>query len=172
MKKVWAKRTTITTKRTRKSKIPPLVVSEDHRAQIPTRYRAINWFFYQKKILITFYISGDDSHRTDRESENLEPQLDDSCDESSESESELGDKFEGDDADEVDEPENGVNIVCEKENDPPFNAVASTPNSDAPFENADSERVVHVALITSNLGGMNLSDDSVSLSFIRRLATH
>jgi hypothetical protein len=45
-------------------------------------------------------------------------------------------------------------------------------DADAPFENADSERVIRVAPITSNLGGMNLSDDSVSLSFIQRIATH
>jgi hypothetical protein len=45
MKKFWAKRATTTTKRTRKSKIPPLVVSEDHRAQIPARYHLFPFLY-------------------------------------------------------------------------------------------------------------------------------
>ncbi len=35
MKKIWAKRGKVTTKRTKRSKIPPLVISENHRAHIP-----------------------------------------------------------------------------------------------------------------------------------------
>ena len=35
MKKIWAKRGKVTTNRTKKSKIPPLTISEDHRARIP-----------------------------------------------------------------------------------------------------------------------------------------
>ena len=35
MKKIWAKRGKVTTKRTKKSKIPPLTISENHRARIP-----------------------------------------------------------------------------------------------------------------------------------------
>ena len=35
MKKIWAKRGKVTTKRTKRLKIPPLVISENHRAQIP-----------------------------------------------------------------------------------------------------------------------------------------
>ena len=37
MKKFWSKRMNISAKRTKKSKLPPLVVSEDHRARIPSR---------------------------------------------------------------------------------------------------------------------------------------
>jgi hypothetical protein len=36
MKKIWAKRGKVTAKRAKKSKIPPLVVSEKHRVQIPS----------------------------------------------------------------------------------------------------------------------------------------
>ena len=39
MKKIWAKRKNVVVKRTKKSDIPPLVVSEHHRAHIPARYR-------------------------------------------------------------------------------------------------------------------------------------
>lgn len=35
MSKIWGKRRKVTAKRTKKSKLPPLVVSENHRAQIP-----------------------------------------------------------------------------------------------------------------------------------------
>jgi hypothetical protein len=42
MAKVWGKWTTAVVKRTRKSKLPPLVVSEDHRAQIPSMYDIIH----------------------------------------------------------------------------------------------------------------------------------
>lgn len=38
MKKIWAKRGKVTAKRTKKSKTLPLVVSENHRAQIPSMY--------------------------------------------------------------------------------------------------------------------------------------
>ena len=38
MKKIWAKRGRASVKRTKKSKIPPLVISENHRAQIPATY--------------------------------------------------------------------------------------------------------------------------------------
>jgi hypothetical protein len=38
MKRIWANRTKVYVKRTKKSKIPPLTISEDHRAQIPARY--------------------------------------------------------------------------------------------------------------------------------------
>jgi len=38
MNKIWAKRAKVTVKRTRKSKILPLVVSENHRARIPLMY--------------------------------------------------------------------------------------------------------------------------------------
>lgn len=39
MKKIWAKRLITTATRTRKRKFPRLVISEDHRAQIPQRCR-------------------------------------------------------------------------------------------------------------------------------------
>ena len=35
MKKIWIKRGKVTAKRTRKSKVLPLVISENHRARIP-----------------------------------------------------------------------------------------------------------------------------------------
>ena len=35
MKKIWVKQGKVTTKRTKKSKAPPLIVSESHRARIP-----------------------------------------------------------------------------------------------------------------------------------------
>jgi len=35
MKKIWIKRGKVTAKRTRGSKVPPLVISENHRARIP-----------------------------------------------------------------------------------------------------------------------------------------
>jgi len=38
MKKIWAKRGKVAIKHTIKSKIPPLVISENHRAQIPAMY--------------------------------------------------------------------------------------------------------------------------------------
>jgi hypothetical protein len=38
MKKIWAKRSKVPVKRTKKSNVPPLVISESHRAQIPTTY--------------------------------------------------------------------------------------------------------------------------------------
>ena len=38
MKKTWAKRKNVVVKRTKKSNIPPLVISEHHRAHIPARY--------------------------------------------------------------------------------------------------------------------------------------
>jgi len=38
MKKIWAKRGKVAIKRTKKSKIPPLVISENHRAQILAMY--------------------------------------------------------------------------------------------------------------------------------------
>jgi len=38
MKRIWANRMKVTAKRTKKSKVPPLIVSEDHRVQIPSRY--------------------------------------------------------------------------------------------------------------------------------------
>ena len=41
MKKIWAKRATVTARRTRKPKLPPLVISEDHHAQIPDRYHTL-----------------------------------------------------------------------------------------------------------------------------------
>ena len=38
MKKIWSKQQHIVVKRTKKSKIPPLVVSESHHAHVPVRY--------------------------------------------------------------------------------------------------------------------------------------
>ena len=145
---------------TRKSKIPPLVVLGDHCAQIPTRYHAINGFICQKKLLMSFYSSGEDLCHTDKESEISEPKLDDSSDKPSEFESELGSQVEGDDADEGDEPEDSM------ENDPPLNMVASTPSANASLENSEGERIVLAGLITSNLRGKKVSDDSMSLSLL------
>lgn len=51
MKKIWAKRASVTAKRTRKSKLSPLVVSEDHRAQIPNRYRVIDGISLEQLVL-------------------------------------------------------------------------------------------------------------------------
>ncbi len=42
MAKIWGKRATAVVKCTRKSKLPALVVSEDHRAQIPSMYVIIH----------------------------------------------------------------------------------------------------------------------------------
>jgi len=44
MKKIWAKRKHIVMKRTKKSTMPPLVVSESHRAHIPTRYCVLSLY--------------------------------------------------------------------------------------------------------------------------------
>jgi hypothetical protein len=44
MKKIWTKRKNVVAKRTKKSKNPPLVVSENHRAHIPVRYSYPLWF--------------------------------------------------------------------------------------------------------------------------------
>ena len=41
MKKIWAKRKNVVVKRTKKSNIPPLVVSEHHRTHIPARYHLL-----------------------------------------------------------------------------------------------------------------------------------
>jgi hypothetical protein len=41
MKKIWAKRLIVTATRTRKTKVPPLIISEDHCAQIPRCYNII-----------------------------------------------------------------------------------------------------------------------------------
>ena len=38
MKKIWVKRGKVTTKHTKKSKIPPLIISESHHARIPGMY--------------------------------------------------------------------------------------------------------------------------------------
>jgi hypothetical protein len=38
MKKIWEKRSKVTTKRTKKSNIPPLLISDAHRARIPSRF--------------------------------------------------------------------------------------------------------------------------------------
>ena len=38
MKKIWTRRGKVTMKRTKKSKIPPLIISESHRARIPGMY--------------------------------------------------------------------------------------------------------------------------------------
>jgi len=38
MKKIWAKRGRASVKQTKKSKIAPLVISENHQAQIPAMY--------------------------------------------------------------------------------------------------------------------------------------
>jgi U3 small nucleolar RNA-associated protein 14 len=57
------------------------------------------------KNFLLFLSSGDDSHHTDRELEHLEPKLDDSSDDSSQSESsESCGQVEGDDADEEERP--------------------------------------------------------------------
>ena len=47
MKKIWAKQRKVTIKRTKKSKIPPLVISDNHRARIPTMY-AFSSFYNMK----------------------------------------------------------------------------------------------------------------------------
>ena len=38
MKKIWEKRLKVTAKRTKKSKIPALIISDAHRARIPSEY--------------------------------------------------------------------------------------------------------------------------------------
>ena len=38
MKKIWEKRSKVTAKRTKRLNIPPLVISDAHRAQIPVRF--------------------------------------------------------------------------------------------------------------------------------------
>lgn len=117
-----------------------------------------------EKIPYLALFSGDDSDYKGKESENLEPELEELGNESSESESELGDQVEGgNDTDEEDESENDVDGGGEMRNNPP-NAVSPTPNADAYFENSEGKRVEVVELITSNLRQKNLSDENVSLS--------
>jgi hypothetical protein len=119
MKKIWAKRATVATKRTRKSKIPPLVVSEDHRAQIPTRYCAIDCV---RKAAYFLYSSGNRSEISD-------PESDAEVGEELASESELSGEVGDDNAGEEDEAltANSIDeVLSGRENDPPINAVAST----------------------------------------------
>lgn len=56
MKKIWAKRSKVPVKRTKKSKVPPLVISESHRAQIPTTY-FILIAFLKKRFSLHVHIS-------------------------------------------------------------------------------------------------------------------
>jgi len=49
MKKIWVRRGKVMTKRTKKSKIPPLIISESHRAQIPGMYIAFLSFLMHEK---------------------------------------------------------------------------------------------------------------------------
>jgi hypothetical protein len=58
MKKIWIKRGKVTAKRTRKSKVPPLVISENHRARIPEM--CVSFFVlaqYEIGLLTHFFIS-------------------------------------------------------------------------------------------------------------------
>ena len=48
MKKIWAEQKNVEVKRTKKSNIPPLVVSEHHHAHIPARYH-MSLFLLSKK---------------------------------------------------------------------------------------------------------------------------
>ena len=60
MKKTWVKRGKVTTKRTKKSKIPPLVISESHRARIPAMYVVCCLLVIRKGFISNFF-SIDDS---------------------------------------------------------------------------------------------------------------
>src|ERR1700738_3115029 len=51
MKKMWAKRKNVVVKVTTKSKNPPLV-SENHRAHIPVRYRALSIVLMRRNNLL------------------------------------------------------------------------------------------------------------------------
>jgi hypothetical protein len=60
MKKIWIKQGKVTAKRTRKSKVPPLVISENHRARIPEM--RVSFFVlpqYEKGLLTHLFISDD-----------------------------------------------------------------------------------------------------------------
>jgi hypothetical protein len=52
MKKIWAKRGKPTMKHTKKSKIPPLVISESHHAQIPAMYVVCCPSFHMKSFIV------------------------------------------------------------------------------------------------------------------------
>jgi hypothetical protein len=133
MKKVWVKRATTLTKRTRKSKIPPLVVSEDHCAQILARYHTIG-----SPVRTVAYLL----HSSGNESADSEPEVNDISDDS-ELESELDSQVGDGDASEKGEAENGMNGVSERENDPPFISIALTPVANV----SDPEAVYHVLCV-------------------------
>ncbi|KAF8148807.1 hypothetical protein B0H34DRAFT_827968 [Crassisporium funariophilum] len=112
MGKIWAKRATVLIKRTRKSKLPPLVISEDHRAQIASF----------------------DSQGGNDDLDNLELELDNSEGGNSESESDAAGKIK-----DMEEDKDEVSVDIEggeQRNNPPGNSVppileGSCANSDA-----------------------------------------
>ena len=56
MKKIWTRRGKVTTKHTKKSKIPPLIISESHRACIPGMYVAfLSFLAYEKGSCLNFF---------------------------------------------------------------------------------------------------------------------
>ena len=48
MKKIWAKQGKVTAKQTKRSKIPPLVISENHRTQIPNMFVLVEYWEQQR----------------------------------------------------------------------------------------------------------------------------
>ena len=53
MKKIWAKQGKVTAKRTKKSKVAPLVTSENHRARVPSTYVSFIVFLRCEKRSLT-----------------------------------------------------------------------------------------------------------------------
>jgi hypothetical protein len=68
MKKLWERRRNVVMKRTKKSKVPPLLVSENHRAHIPVRYLCCTIVLTGRKICLPLFCC---SH-----SKSLSPSLD------------------------------------------------------------------------------------------------
>ena len=125
MKRIWAKRAMVTARQTRKSKLPPLVVLEDHRAQIPDRYhcRYLIW-----KRVTHIYSNRTNPQWKNEDSGNSEPE---SSEEESNSELQLDDQVEN----------NGKNaeIGSSEEGNEPGNANATC-------ENPVAEKVVLLEL--------------------------
>ena len=68
MKKIWAKWKNVVVKRTKKSRNPPLVVSENHHAHIPVRYYLYPLWFYstgRNNFLLLFCCSHTESSALD-----------------------------------------------------------------------------------------------------------
>jgi hypothetical protein len=61
MKKIWANRGKVTAKRAKKSKIPPLVISENHRARIPNTFVDFVYVIFRKTATHNFFSDDNDT---------------------------------------------------------------------------------------------------------------